>query len=142
MAAHFFQPCDGLSIMWGESLAHAPRASPLALVAARRRPSVFDRRSFSGAPRLAAVRLADWRVQVCSHVPASATNTCLKPHLNAPPPLGSRFGCAAKVIGGAGGLLLVSARPTIGCAMLHGRRPWLLLAVDIKQLALAARFSW
>ena len=46
----------------------APRASPLALVAVRRRPSVFLRRSFSGAPRLTAVRLADWRVQICSHV--------------------------------------------------------------------------
>jgi hypothetical protein len=39
--------------------------------------------------------------------------------------------------------LLASARPTIGCAvLLHARRPWLLLVVDMKQLALAARFSW
>ena len=40
-------------------------------------------------------------------------------------------------------LLLASARPPIGCAVLHARRPWrLLLVVDMKQLALAARFSW
>jgi hypothetical protein len=38
--------------------------------------------------------------------------------------------------------MLASARPTIGCAVLHARRPWLLLVVDMKQLALAARFSW
>ena len=39
---------------------------------------------------------------MCVLIPASATNTCLKPHFNAPPPLGSRFKGAAQVIGGAG----------------------------------------
>ena len=44
---------------------------------------------------------------VCAPVliPASATNTCLKPHFNASPSLGSRFERATQVIGGAGGSL-------------------------------------
>ena len=41
-------------------------------------------------------------VRLCVLIPASATNTCLKLHFNAPPPLGSRFKGAAQVIGGAG----------------------------------------
>ena len=40
------------------SVVHAPRASPLALVVARRRPSVFPRQSRSAAPRLATHRRA------------------------------------------------------------------------------------
>ena len=44
-------------------------------------------------------------VRLCVLIPASATNTCLKLHFNAPPPLGSRFKGAAQVIGGAGGSL-------------------------------------
>ena len=44
-------------------------------------------------------------VCLCVLIPASATNTCLKPHFNAPPPLGSRFERATQVIGGAGGSL-------------------------------------
>ena len=92
-------------------------ASPLALVAARRRPFVFDRRSFSGAPRLAAVRLADWRVQICSHVPASATNTCLKPHFNAPPPPSVRgLNVPLRWLAACVALSLTSIRPTFGSA--------------------------
>ena len=44
-------------------------------------------------------------VCLCVLIPASATNTCLKPHFNASPPLGSRFERATQVIGGAGGSL-------------------------------------
>jgi len=49
-----------------ESLAHAPRASPLALVAVRRRSSIFLRRLFSGAPRLTAVRRATGLIMAAS----------------------------------------------------------------------------
>ena len=124
---------------------HVPRASPLALVAVRRRPSVFLSRLFSGAPLLTAVRLADWRVQICSHVPASATNTCLKPHFNAPPPLGSRFERATQVVGGVCGSRSDLHTPDLRQRLHAGRRPWLLLVVaDMKdgaQPALVARFS-
>ena len=56
----------GSSVWWvvGVTRARPSRAPPLALVAVRRRPSTFGRRSFSGAPRLTAARLADWRVQI------------------------------------------------------------------------------
>ena len=127
------------------SLAHAPRASPLVLIAVRRRPSVFLSRLFSGAPLVTAVRLADWRVQICSHVPASATNTCLKPHFNAPSPLGSRFERVTQVVGGVCGSRSDLHTPDLWQRLRAGRRPWLLLVVaDLKdsvQPALFARFS-
>ena len=132
-------------IVGSGSVVHAPRASPLALVVARRRPSVFPRQSRSAAPRLAAVRLADWRVQICSHVPASATNTCLKPHFDAPPPLGSRFERVTQVVGGVCGSRSDLHTPDLRQRLHAGRRPWLLLVVaDLKdgaQPALVARFS-
>ena len=84
-------------------------------------------------------------VCLCVLIPASATNTCLKPHFNAPPPLGSRFERATQMVGGVCGSRSDLHTPDLRQRLHAGRRPWLLLVVaDLKdgaQPALVARFS-
>ena len=90
-------------------------------------------------------RTGEFRVSPTSPRLRSATNTCLKPHFNAPPPLGSRFERATQVVGGVCGSRSDLHAPDLRQRLHAGRRPWLLLVVaDLKdgaQPALVARFS-
>ena len=130
----------------GESQSCTSRAPPRALSSWRGgvRPSFLV--SCTAPPP--ASPPSEWSIgefRFCSHVPASATNTCLKPHFNAPPPLGSRFERATQVVGGGCGSRSDLHTPDLRQRLHAGRRPWLLLVVaDLKdgaQPALVARFS-
>ena len=131
---------------WGRGQSCTPRAPPRSLSSWRGgvRPSFLVGRA-APPPASPPSECSIGEFRFCSHVPASATNTCLKPHFNAPPPLGSRFERATQVVGGVCGSRSDLHTPDLRQRLHAGRRPWLLLVVaDLKdgaQPALVARFS-
>ena len=106
----------------------APRASPLALVMARRRPSVLSRRSRRAAPRLATVRVVDWRVQILLPRPRVCDEHLFETTFRRASSLSSLIERVGQVIGVVCGSRSDLHTPDLQQRLHTGRWPWLALA--------------